>query len=239
MNLISTVQTWSLNPEIETLHDILCDCGVHRLWSNPKLRVLKFYLQNCDTHENIRECLGQGIFSYFLKQAKTEFWQNEKNCFDDVLFWLLRFADGHDLKQALRKTVMQKHTNAVLQAGFDRSHPSFVRDHAEFEKLVTLMVIEGFPADFGLVRDQAVQRLTCYEILHHRHGDAPILRKMRKSINQSEARVFAAEMAFHLGKKGAVPKGKTTCSKKFLELSYWDRLRLMRYYRFVVSETEH
>ena len=239
MNSISTIQACPLSTEIETLHDILCDCGVQRLWSNPKLHLLKFYLQNCGTEENIRECLGKGIFAYLFKQAASQqSYPQEKDIVEDVLCWLLKNADGYELKQALRKSALQSSPSTVLQANFDRSHPNFERDHAEFEKLVTLMVIEGFPADFRLIREEAVKRLTCYEILHHRHGDTPILRKMRKSINQSEARVFAAEIAYRSGKKGARLEGKTTCAKKFLELSYWDRLRLIRYYRFLESETK-
>jgi len=237
MNVTSNMQTQFLNPEIETLHDILCDCGINQLWSNPKLRVLKFYLQNCDADEHMRECLGPGIFWNLVKPAKPKSSPLETNIVHDVLFWLLKNADGYELKQALRKSAMQMSPCTVLQANFDRSHPNFARDHAEFEKLVTLMVIEGFPADFGLVREHAVQRLTCYELLHLRHGDTPILRKLRKSINRSEARVLAIQKTYHLGKKATL-KGKTTCAKKFLALSYWDRIRLMRYYRFVVAETK-
>lgn len=220
--------------EVDALHGILAECGVHRIWDHPEMMLIEHYIRHRAEDEHMHKTIGVKVFNYFLRQLKRSepFWNMTSQ--DEALFWILRFADGFDLKKALYKSLHSEPQKELMSAEYDDSHVSFERDYDQFNKLTTLMVIEGFPTELGLLPADAIARLTLHDSWVGKYGKAQILRKLEKSIKTAE-QTYMKGMLRHRFNVDTV-KGKTTCAQKYLELGSIDRIRLMRYYQFVCSE---
>ncbi len=221
----------AINDDAQVLMSILQDCGLAQIWETPQLKILAHYLKTTDEMENIRSTLGSGVFSYFIKQAHPSTRFATPKPHEDVLFWLLRYADGTELKQALRSSLFVQTVNSPIEVRYSEHHPGFNNDKADFEKIAFLMQLEGFPSDFQIVADYLVHRTSWLEVLEVRHGKAGVLKKLRRSITNCQGGSMRK-----LRNPNKPFKGKTTGAKKFLELSHFDKVRLMRYYRYVVTE---
>jgi hypothetical protein len=220
--------------EIYALHGILTECGVHRLWENPEMMLIENYLRHRLEDEHMQKALGIKVFNFFLRQLKRSepFWYMTSQ--DKLLFWVLRFADGFDLKKALIKSLDSEPQREAISAEYDDSHVRFEEDHKQFNKLTTLMMIEGFPTHFGLLTADATIRLTLHESLVAKYGSAQVLHKLEKSIKTAERTQFQSMLQHNFTVKTV--KAKTTCAQKYLDLGSIDRIRLMRYYNFVCSQ---
>jgi hypothetical protein len=220
-----------ISDDAQLLLSVLQDCGLAQIWETPQLKVLSHYLKTTDETEDIRATLGSGVFSYFIKQAHPSKEFANPKPHEDVLFWLLRYADGTELTQALRSSLFVQAVSSPLEVQYNEQHPGYNRDKADFEKLAFLMQLEGFPSNLQLVEDYLVYRASWLEVLEARYGKAKILQKLRRSITSCQSGSI---------RRRRIPnkplKGKTTGAKKFLELSSFDKVRLMRYYRYIVTE---
>jgi hypothetical protein len=220
--------------EIDALHGILTECGVHRLWENPEMMLIENYLRHRPEDEHMQKAIGIKVLNFFLRQLKRSepFWNMTSQ--DQLLFWFLRFADGFDLKKALIKSLDSEPQREAISAEYDDSHVRFEEDHKKFNKLTTLMMIEGFPTELGLLPADAVTRLTLHDSLVEKYGPAQVLRKLEKSIKTSE-QAYIKDMLLHSFTVDTV-KAKTTCAQKYLDMCSIDRIRLMRYYHFVCGQ---
>lgn len=220
--------------EIDALHGILTECGVHRLWVNPEMMLIENYLRHRPEDEHLQKTLGVKVLNFFLRQLKRSepFWNMTSQ--DVLLFWFLRFADGFDLKKALIKSLDSEPQSEAISAEYDDSHVRFEEDHKQFNKITTLMMIEGFPTNFGLLTTEVTIRLTLHESLVAKYGSAQVLHKLLKSIKTAERTQFQGMLADNSTVKTV--KAKTTCAQKYLDMCSIDRIRLMRYYDFVCSQ---
>ena len=220
--------------ETDALHGILTECGVHRIWEHPDMMLIEHYIRHRVEDEHMHKTIGVKVFNHFLRQVKRSepFWPMTVQ--DELLFWFLRFADGFDLKKALYKTLDSEPQIEPIDLSYGETHASFERDYDQFNKLTTLMVIEGFPIELGLLPADAIARLTLHDSWVGKYGVAQVLQKLEKSIKTSE-QTYMKGMLRHRFNVDTV-KGKTTCAQKYLELGSIDRIRLMRYYQFVCSE---
>jgi hypothetical protein len=76
--------------------------------------------------------------------------------------------------------------------------------------------------------------MTYYELLVQRHGDAPVLHALRRSIMRKEVNVIN-DFKRNTAAKGKKLRGKTSGATKYLTMTSYNRLRLMRYYKFEVE----
>ena len=219
--------------EVDALHGILTECGVYRIWDHPDMMLIEHYLRHRAEDEHMHKAIGIKVFNYFLRQVKRSdpFWPMTSQ--DELLFWILRFADGFDLKKALYKSLHSGLQEELVAAKYDDSHVSFERDYEEFNKLTTLMVIEEFPTELGFFPANSIVRLTLHDSWVGKYGKVQILQKLEKSIKTAE-RTYIKSLLRHSFDLDTI-KGKTTCAQKYLDLGSIDRIRLMRYYQFVCS----
>ena len=238
MNIVIPNPKHNITVEATQLLVILRDCGIDQVWENPATNLLSFYLRNTpETTKEIKYEIGRTSYRFFVNEM-TSWWKYSLTRPEvDVKNWFLHYADGSQLSQALRTSARENLNTPALKVTYDAHHPGFARDHADFEKIVTLFLLEDFPKNFVYDQDFLINRLNYYEYFRQQHGDIPVLKAFRRSIMRKEAEKLANLKKNPLA-KGKPLKPKTACTGKYISMTSYDRLRLMRYYRFTASNSK-
>lgn len=238
MNIAIPTPKHNISVEATQLLAILRDCGIDQVWKNPETNLLSFYLRNTpETTKEIKSEIGRNSYRFFVNEM-TSWWKYSLTRPEvDIKNWFLSHADGRQLNQALRTSARESLNMPALKVTYDAHHPGFAQDHADFEKIVTLFLLEDFPKNFVYDQDFLINRLNYYEYFRQQHGDIPVLKAFRRSIMRKEAENLANLKKNPLT-KGKPLKPKTACTSKYIRLTSYDRLRLMRYYRFTIFNSK-
>ena len=152
-------------------------------------------------------------------------------------FWFLQYADSRLLSQSLRSSAQENLGHPAVKIVYDVNHPSYKRDHSEFGHLITLLMLENTSLVVDYYHKFLIERLNYYEHFKQQYGDAPILKILRRSLMRKELRLLedAMDMARSKGKPLTT---KTAGTRKYLNMISYDRIRLLRYYNFTLSNQD-
>lgn len=236
MNIALQVPKPTISAEAAQLLAILRDCGIDSVWRNSETKLLSFYLCNTtDNANDIKSEIGYENYALFLKHA-TFLWKYPQFGQEiSIRHWFLRYADGSLLKQALQTSAREDLNTPAAKVAYNQQHPGFANDHADFAKLVTLLMLENFSDEIHHNHDFLVNRLNYYEYFRQQYGDIPLLNAFRRSIMRKEAENLA-DVKDYARVNGKQMKPKTGCTQKYINMTSYDRLRLIRYYRFVLAQ---
>jgi hypothetical protein len=236
MNMAFTPSTPTTNQEVAQLLAILRDCGVDSIWQNPESKLLSFYLQNTPNNAlNIRGEIGRRSYASFIKLT-TAWWKNyQYQPTVTIRRWFVRYADSVLINQALRISAQENLTTPTKAVIYDENNKEFIRDEADFSKLVTLLTIEGFPTQIWHDQDIQFIHLTYYQYFRQQYGNSKTLQCFRRSIVRRESSRLNRLIKFSKERNGQLNL-KTTGTKKYMAMSAYDRLRLMRYYGLVAAK---
>lgn len=238
MNIAFPNTKHNISVEATQLLAILRDCGIDQVWTNPETNLLSFYLRNTsEITKEIKSEIGKTSYRFFVDEMTFGYRYHMLYPERDIRKWFLSYADGRQLNQALRTSARENLNTPALQVTYDENHPGFARDHADFEKIVTLFLLEDFPKNFAYDQDFLINRLNYYEYFRQQHGDIPVLKAFRRSIMRKEAENLAKLKKNPLA-KGKPLKPKTACTGKYIRMTSYDRLRLMRFYRYIASNSK-
>ena len=238
MNIALSLPKPTISTEAAQLLAILRDCGIDSVWQGPETKLLSFYLRN--TPESVNDIIseiGHDTYRHFLRQVS--FWRRcpqlgrDKN----VGHWFLRYADGSLLKQALQTSARENLNTPAVTVIYNEQHPGFAQDHADFEKLMILFVLESFPREIWHNQDFLINRLNYYEYFRQKHGDTPMLTTFRRSIMRKEAENLADAIKY-AGRNRKKLKAKTACLGKYIKMTSYNRLRVMRYYLHTLAQQD-
>lgn len=238
MNIAIPTPKHKISVEATQLLAILRDCGIDQVWNDPETKLLSFYFRNTpQTARSIQSEIGSYSYRFFVNEMTSRWKYSIPYLEADVLKWFLTYAESRQLTQALRASARENLNTPALKVTYDAHHPGFAQDHIDFEKIVTLFLVEDFPKNFAHNQDILINRLNHYEYFRQQHGDIPALKAFRRSIMRKEAGNLANLKKNPLA-KGKPLKPKTACTGKYINMTSYDRLRLMRYYRFTGSNSK-
>ncbi len=239
MNVALPTLSPKINTEAAQLLAILRDCGIDRVWKNPETNLLAFYLRNSEENDaDIRSEIGYFTYAGFVKQITYWWMYQELGSELTELYWFLRYADGSLLKQALQTSARENLYMPSKKLVYNEQHPGFAKDDADFGKIVTLFLLEGFPREIHYRHDYLISRLNYYQYFQQQHGDIAILNSFRRSLTRKESKNLS-EIIRQSGRIIIPFEPNTTCAKRYAKMTSYDRLRLMRYYRFVMARQEN
>ena len=238
MNITNSTPKHNISVEATQLLAILRDCGIDQVWNDPETHLLSFYLRNTpQAARGMQSEIGRSSYRFCVNQM-TSAWKYSLTCPEvDIKNWFLTYADSSHLSQALRTSAQENLNTPALTVTYDKHHTGVAKDHADFEKVVTLFLLENFPTKFPYDQEILINRLNYYEYFRQQHGDIPVLKSFRGSIMRKEAGNLA-RLKEHPLTNGKPLKPKTACTSKYISMTSYDRLRFMRYYRFTVSSSK-
>jgi len=231
MNIALPTQSTKINVEAGQLLAILRDCGIDKIWKNPNTNLLSFFLRNSEENENnIRSEIGYDSYANFIKQVRYSWKYQELGSEIIELYWFLRYADGSLLKHALQTSARENLNTTSKKIIYNEQHSEFAKDDADFGKIVILFLLESFPTEIHYSQDYLINRLNYYQFFQQQHGDIAILKTLRRSLVRKELE-YLQEIKKHFGGIGKSLKPKTACTRRYINMTSYDRLRFMRYYR--------
>jgi hypothetical protein len=228
----------SISTEAAQLLSILRDCGIDSIWRDPETKLLSFYFRNTpDSDNDIKAEIGRSSYADFVRRAT--FWWDYPQFGPEinVRHWFLRYADGGLLKQALQTSARDDLNTPAVTVKYDEQHPRYALDQADFAKLMTLFMLDNFPRQISHNHSFLINRLNYYQYFQQKHGDIPMLNAFRRSIMRKEAQNLAYAIADMGGDRKKL-KAKSVSLGKYLKMSSYDRLRIMRYYLHIVKQQE-
>lgn len=239
MNTAISIPKSTISVEAAQLLAILRDCGIDGIWKNDEMNLLSFYLKNTKKNDddNIRFDIGYAAYSFFTNQAAPNRKYLEIGYETDMRFWFLQYADSRLLSQSLRSSAQENLGHPAVKIVYDVNHPSYKRDHSEFGHLITLLMLENTSLVVDYYHKFLIERLNYYEHFKQQYGDAPILKILRRSLMRKELKLLedAMDMARSRGKPLTT---KTAGTRKYLNMISYDRIRLLRYYNFTLSNQD-
>lgn len=238
MNIAHSFPKPTISTEAAQLLSILRDCGIDSAWRDPDTKLLSFYLRNTpDSSDDIKSEIGRSSYSHFVRQ--TTFWWEypQLDPAKNVRHWFLRYADGGLLKQALQTSAREDLNTPAVTVEYNEQHPGYARDHTDFAKLMTLFILDDFPREIWHNQSFLINRLNYYQYFQHKHGDTPMLNAFRRSIMRKEAQNLSDAIA-NMGVDRKKLKPKTVSLGKYINMSSYDKLRLMRYYLHSVGHED-
>lgn len=236
MNISISHPKPTINNEAAQLLAILRDCGIDSVWQDPETRLLSFYLRNTlETTSDIRSEIGSNTYGHFVRQVSRLRQHQYIGPGKDIRHWFLRYADPRLLKEALQTSARENLNKPAVTVTYNEQHPGFSQDHADFEKLMTLYMLDSFPRQIWYNHDLLVNRLNYYEYFRHRHGDTSLLNAFRQSIMRHEAKNLAGAIKYS-SRNGKKPRAKTVCLRRYLNMTSYNRLRVIRYYQYTLAQ---
>lgn len=239
MNTAISIPKSTLSVEAAQLLAILRDCGIDGIWRNDEMNLLSFYLKNTKNNDddNIRFDIGYAAYSFFINQAAPNRKYLEIGYETDMRFWFLQYADSRLLSQSLRSCAQENLGHPAVKIVYDVNHPSYKRDHSEFGHLITLLMLENTSLVVDYYHKFLIERLNYYEHFKQQYGDAPILKTLRRSLMRKELKLLEDTMDMARS-KGKPLTTKTAGTRKYLNMISYDRIRLLRYYNFTLSNQD-
>jgi hypothetical protein len=235
-NAIST-PTATINTEAAQLLAILRDCGIDSVWQNPETKLLSFYLRNTpESDDHIKAEIGHSAYTLFVQQTTLGWDYPHFGQELSIRHWFLRYADGSLLKQALQTSARENLNTPAAQVTYNEQHPGFAQDHAEFDRLVTLFILENVQREIWHNQNFLINRLNYYQYFQQKHGNTPLLNAFRRSIMRREAENLAVAIADMGGDRKKL-KSKTVSYGKYINMTSYDRLRVMRYYVYTFEKS--
>lgn len=239
MNTALSIPKSAISVEAAHLLAILRDCGIDGIWKNDELNLLFYYLKHAkhNDDDNIRLTVGYAAYSFFTNQAAPNRKYLQIGYEADMRYWFLEYADGNLLLQSLQAAAQENLGQPSVKIVYDVNHPSYERDHSEFAHLITLLMLENTSLNVDYYHQFLIERLNYYEHFKQQYGDAPILKALRRSLMRKELKLLedAMDMARAKGKPLTT---KTAGTRKYLSMISYDRIRLLRYYNFTLSNQD-
>jgi len=235
MNIIPPTQAIKISAEAAPLLAILRDCGIDKIWENPETNLLAFYLRHSEENQNdIRSEIGSECYAIFVKQVT--YWWMYQDLGSEIteLHWFLRFGDGILLKQALQASARENQNLPSKKLTYNDQHPGFERDDEDFSKITVLFLLENFPKEIHYAHDCLINSLNYYQYFQQQYGNIAILKAFRNSLIRKESKNLS-EIMRQSGGIVNLFNPKTACAKRYMHMTSYDRLRFMRYYRFVIA----
>lgn len=230
MNIALSFPKPTISAEAEQLLSILRDCGIDSVWQNPGAQLLSIYLRNTPySGDDIKAEIGR---EGYLQQIRSSTFLPRGVPTRPILKWLLTNADGSLLNQALRMSAQEDLNTSPKAIIYDEHSQIFAQDDADFSKLVMLFMLECFPNPLWYGQETQFEYLTYYQYFREQYGNSKTLQSYRRSVVRKESETFA-EFKRIARARGGELKLKTACAKKYFGMPSYDRLRLMRYYKFV------
>lgn len=230
MNITHSFPKPTISADAAQLLAILRDCGIDSVWQNPGAQLLSSYLRNTpDSDADIKAEIGR---KRYLEQITSSTSLPRETQTSLILRWLLTNADGCLLNQALRVSAQEDLKTLPKAIIYDEHSQIFAQDDADFSKLVMLLILECFPNPLWYGQETQFECLTYYQYFRAQYGNSKTLQSFRKSIVKQESGTFA-KFAKISKARGKVARPKTACARKYFDMPSYDRLRLMRYYKFI------
>jgi hypothetical protein len=232
MNIAYTPPKPMLNDEAVKLLGILRDCGIDNVWQQKETKLLSFYLRNTPDSTNcIKSEIGFKTFLQFLHYTSIVSLHSDFTHGTNIRNWFLRYANSGLIKQALQISARENLNTPVVKITYDEHHIGYAQDHADFERLITLFMLENFPKKPSPSHNFLINRISYYEYFTDKYGETDVLKVLRRSIMRKEAHCLQV-LKYNTGSYGNSVNLKTTCWQKYIKMTSYDRIRFLRYYNF-------
>ena len=223
-----------LTPEEEQLLAIWRACGLE-----PTLKVCQgldpifLYLKHSDNGSlasGMRTDRGDPYFKPFKRILMQSASKAVSTADKWSFFWLFRNLP-YETSLRLLKAVLRGDypLEEYYPCTFNAQHPTFAKHQAIWAKRCTLLAIGGLPPQPSFNFMKATEWLTSYESLECRFDGAPILGKMRKSIQRLANRGHH-ETVRPYGKQFEQLNPRNEIPRFYVELKGLERVALIRQY---------